>query len=188
MSLEERAVQARAVEHGHPKVAEHEIVLAHGDSIDGLLAVEHDLRFEAPLTKDLAERFGDLMFVLDHQNSQAGPGFILSRIAFGGAQWARQRKLDRKGRAAIRRVRYGNFSAVGTNDARTQRKPDAGAFSQGLRGEEGIEDAGADIGGNARAVVGNREAGAQVRAVIPGADPQDPLPGVGGKSLPSVDD
>src|SRR6266436_787683 len=71
MSLEERAVQARAVEHGHPKVAEHEIVLAHGDSIDGLLAVEHDLRFEAPLTKDLAERFGDLMFVLDHQNSQA---------------------------------------------------------------------------------------------------------------------
>src|SRR5260370_7736585 len=159
MSLEERAVQARAVEHGHGKGSGREIVLAQGDSIDGLLAVEHDLRFEAPLTKDLAERFGDLMFVLDHQNSQAGPGFILSRIAFGGAQRARQRKLDRKGRAAIRRVRYGNFSAVGTNDARTQRKPAAGAFSQALRAAEGIEDPGPDIPGHARALVANPHTG-----------------------------
>src|SRR5438094_4584285 len=74
----------------------------------------------------------------------------------------RQRQPDREGRPAARRALGADVAAVLLDDLVADREPQPGAFADGLRREEGIEDAAEHVGRDAGPGVADGDDGLSV--------------------------
>ena len=140
--------------------------------------------------QDLAERFGDFGFVFDDEDTQpAGQGGLLASLVEREWPAVLQRQDDVEGGTAARSVGEHDIAAVGANDARAQGKPDAGALSGGLGGEERIEDAPAVLLPERRVRCRRPRCGpASARSVAPGRNLDGPGAAACGQRLPCIDD
>src|SRR3989442_15043889 len=89
------------------------------------------------------------------ESSTRGSSSTTRTVAFSPTSGSpRQRQPHGEHRAAAGRTGRGELAAVLLHDLVADREPEPGAFADGLRREERIEDAAEDLGGGAPPRVG----------------------------------